>query len=251
MYNETRLDIACSIRSVSLWRQFHRTPIDRLPPPSSGRDMEGVFASFIKGETTEIERFEGLVAAAGGHRYTKRLSGKRNLDLAVFVRGHLCRNVKGSGRLHGIELLGIGLVFGHGDFASVHDPFTDTGDLLAVVCPCRNGINTPVNEKTELRLAEPCQASITLHLGLMGIGSIESVSGWAWIWTATTNPTSRILKIIRSFILHLPNLLFRFFEIEIEVRYRAFEKHPFIPALFPFSSEDGKVRIPLTQTEHP
>ena len=73
-----------------------------------------------------------------------------------------------------VEFLGELLVFGHGDFAAVHDPFADARHRLVVIITGGHGIDAPVDEHAELGLAPPRHAGIVL---LRGFRSFSGLSG--------------------------------------------------------------------------
>ena len=70
--------------------------------------------------------------------------------------------------LHGIELLGELRVVGHGNLAAVHDPLADAADLLAVPGAGGHGVEAPVDEHAEPRLAPPGHPLVALLLGFLG-----------------------------------------------------------------------------------
>ena len=82
------------------------------------------------------------------------------------ILGHLhpCVGVE----LHRIELRGQLLVVGHRNLAAVHDPLADAADLFAVPGSGGHGVEPPVDEHAEPRLAPPGHPLVALLLGLRG-----------------------------------------------------------------------------------
>ena len=60
------------------------------------------------------------------------------------------------------------LVFGHGDFGAVHDPFADAGNALAMIGAGGNGINAPMDKHAEPGLTPPGHARVALGGGFGG-----------------------------------------------------------------------------------
>ena len=66
----------------------------------------------------------------------------------------------------GVELWSEGFVVGDGDGGVVHYPLADAGDLLAVPCAGRDGVEAPVDEHAEAGFAPPLHAGVLLSGGL-------------------------------------------------------------------------------------
>ena len=90
--------------------------------------------------------------------------------------------------LTGLKLLGVGLVLGHGDLGVVHDPFAQAGDFLAVILAGGHGVEAPMDEHAEARLAPPGHPRVALFFGLRGRG--RDAAGSA----ASARPTSKSAK---------------------------------------------------------
>ena len=72
--------------------------------------------------------------------------------------------------LHRIELGGILAVALYRNFATPHDPLSNARDLLPVIRPGGDGIDTPVDEHTEAGLAPPFHPCIAFFFSFVGIG---------------------------------------------------------------------------------
>ena len=123
---------------------------DQILFPRSGiGDIPVAGARGEQGETVVMFRGDHHVAHAG-----------------FLGQGGPCRGII----FHRIEILGIGLVAVHRDFAVEHDPLADAADLFAVVGSGGHRIDAPMDEHAELRLAPPSHAGIALGRGFIGIG---------------------------------------------------------------------------------
>ena len=72
------------------------------------------------------------------------------------------------GEAGGVELRCERLVIRDGDGAVVHDPLADAGDLLAVPRAGGHGVESPVDEHAETRVAPPRHAGVFLR-GRLGV----------------------------------------------------------------------------------
>src|SRR5579875_2255410 len=66
-----------------------------------------------------------------------------------------------------VELARELLVLADGDAGAVHNPFADTGDLLALPDACGDGVEPPVDEHTEAGRTPPGQACVLAGTGAL------------------------------------------------------------------------------------
>ena len=65
----------------------------------------------------------------------------------------------------GVELLGEFFIVGDWDLSPAHDLLAEAWNFLSVVNAGQSGIDPPMDEHSETRLAPPCHSGVALFLG--------------------------------------------------------------------------------------